>query len=159
MVLGCLPLTKNSRKFRHRCGWSICSTGNFPGRIDGNSEKVVLFSRLGRIRVPLLSISDVRGQGLFSAHFTDRWFHSAVQKFWSRENIFCCSAVSKILITWRQTVCFPCTAYSISFAIFFCKPQSYKMLSRDQNFLTADWNQRSVKWAEKKPLSTDVWDG
>ena len=47
----------------------------------------------------LLSISDVRGQGLFSAHFTDHWFHSAVQKFWSRENIFCCSAVSKILIT------------------------------------------------------------
>ena len=36
----------------------------------------------------LLSISDVRGQALFSARFTDHWLQSVVQKLWSRDNIF-----------------------------------------------------------------------
>ena len=36
----------------------------------------------------LLSISDVRGQGLFSARFSDRWLLSAIQKLWSGDNIF-----------------------------------------------------------------------
>ena len=40
-------------------------------------------------------------KGFFSAHFMNRWFQSVVKKFWSRDNIFCDSAVSKILILWR----------------------------------------------------------
>ena len=34
------------------------------------------------------SISDVRREGILSARFTDRWSRSAVEKFWSRDNIF-----------------------------------------------------------------------
>ena len=36
---------------------------------------------------------------------------------------FLCSAVSKILITWCQTVCFPCIQFHLQ---IFCKPQSCK---------------------------------
>ena len=48
-----------------------------------------------------LSISDFRGQGLFSGHFMDRWFQSAVQK---------------ILVTWCDArlsayVKFPCSNF------------------------------------------------
>ena len=86
-------------------------------------------------------------KGFFSAHFTDRWFHSAVQKFWSRENIFCCSAVSKILITWCQTVCFTCIQFHLQ---IFYKPQSCKNVMT-RICLTTDWNQlREVGW--KKAL-------
>lgn len=32
------------------------------------------------------------------------------------------------------------------------------MFSHDQNFWTTDWNQWSLNWAEKKLLSTNMWD-
>ena len=153
----------------------------------------------------LLSTSDVRGQGLF---FSPLHGQSAVENFWSRDNIFCGSVVLKIPTDtdWRWSFVLPtaekrkkpkekfppsshflgqgfswvtrkasagfnrcqhrfafsslgiATQNSVTRPVFLETAEPQKMLSRDQNFLTADWNQRFVKWAEKKPLSTDVWD-
>ena len=52
---------------------------------------------------PQMSVDKI----FFSAHFTDRWFHSAVEKFWSCDNIFCGSAVLKIPTTWRESFVLP----------------------------------------------------
>ena len=108
----------------------------------------------------ILSMSDVRGQGLFFSPL-----HGPLVSF--------CG--SKILVTWRyflllcgfqntDHVTLDCLLTLNSLALnfickFFANRRAAKMLSRDQTFWTADWNKRSVKWAEKKPLSTDVWHG
>ena len=55
--------------------------------------------------------------------FTDRWFHSTVQEFWSHENIFCCytdHVMPNCLLSLYSVFNFICNFF------FFCKPQSCK---------------------------------
>ena len=66
----------------------------------------------------------------FSADFMDHWF----PKYWSCD---CLLTLNFLVLN------FICN--------FFANRRAANMLSHDQNFWTADWNQRSVKWAEKSP--------